>query len=60
MAKKNSRERGGRKVKRNQDLSFSGYVYRVMKQIHPDVSISKNAMKIVSCFLNDIFEKISA
>lgn len=59
MAKKISRVRGGRKAKRAQDLSFSCYVYRVMKQVHPDASISKNAMKVMSCFINDIFEKVT-
>jgi histone H2B len=60
MAKQIARGKGGRRGKRTKDLSFSRYINRVMKQVHPDASISKNAMKVMSCFINDIFEKVAA
>ena len=42
--------------------NYSGYhtfLYRVLKQVHPDTGISKNAMSIMNSFVNDIFERIA-
>ena len=40
--------------------SFSVYIYRVLKQVHPETGISKRSMSIMNSFIYDIFEKISA
>jgi histone H3/H4 len=47
-----------RKTKRKE--SFSVYVYRVLKQVHPDTGISSKAMSIMNSFINDVFERIAA
>jgi histone H3/H4 len=40
--------------------SFSGiYIYKVLKQVHPDTGISNKAMLIMNSFVNDIFERIA-
>ena len=39
--------------------TFSLYIYRVLKQVHPDTGISKRSMNVMNSFINDIFEKIS-
>ena len=39
--------------------TYSVYIYRVLKQVHPDTGISKRSMSIMNSFINDIFEKIS-
>ena len=39
--------------------TFSVYIYRVLKQVHPETGISKKSMSIMNSFINDIFEKIS-
>ena len=39
--------------------SFSVYIYRVLKQVHPETGISKRSMHILNSFVNDIFEKIA-
>ena len=39
--------------------TFSVYIYRVLKQVHPEVGISKRSMHIMNSFINDIFEKIA-
>ena len=39
--------------------SYSTYIYRVLKQVHPDTGISKKGMSIMNSFINDLFEKIS-
>ena len=40
--------------------SFGIYVYKVLKQVHPDTGISSKAMNIMNSFVNDIFEKIAS
>ncbi|KAK9449259.1 histone-fold-containing protein [Limtongia smithiae] len=39
--------------------TYSSYIYRVLKQVHPDTGISKRAMSILNSFVNDIFERIA-
>ena len=46
-----------RKAKRKE--SFSIYVYKVLKQVHPDTGISSKAMMIMNSFVSDIFERIA-
>ena len=48
---------GGKKKKRTE--SFSMYIYKVLKQVHPDTGVSKKAMSIMNSFVNDIFDRIS-
>mmetsp|Transcript_29951 Transcript_29951/g.27416 ORF Transcript_29951/g.27416 Transcript_29951/m.27416 type:complete len:124 (+) Transcript_29951:73-444(+) len=45
--------------RRRRNETFSLYIYKVLKQVHPDTGISKKAMNIMNSFINDIFEKIS-
>lgn len=46
--------------KRRRKESFSIYIYKVLKQVHPDTGISSKAMSIMNSFVNDIFERIAA
>ena len=50
---------GRRKVNKNTGESYSVYIYRVLKQVHPETGISKRSMSIMNSFINDLFEKIS-
>ncbi|KAL5710993.1 hypothetical protein ACHQM5_021494 [Ranunculus cassubicifolius] len=36
------------------------YLFKVLKQVHPDIGISSKAMGIMNSFTNDLFEKIAA
>jgi hypothetical protein len=36
--------------------SWSTYIYRVVKQVHPGTGISKKGMSIMNSFINDIFD----
>ncbi|KAI0748171.1 hypothetical protein C8Q80DRAFT_1344474 [Daedaleopsis nitida] len=45
-----------RKVRKE---TWSSYVYKVLKQVHPDTGISNKAMAILNSFVNDIFERIA-
>jgi len=48
-----------RKTKKKKCESFSMYIYKVLKQCHPETGLSKKSMSIMNSFLNDIFEKIA-
>ena len=39
--------------------TYSSYIYKVLKQVHPDTGISKKAMSIMNSFINDVFERIA-
>ncbi|ORX39618.1 histone-fold-containing protein [Kockovaella imperatae] len=40
--------------------SYSTYIYKVLKQVHPDTGISNKAMAILNSFVADIFERIAS
>ncbi|XP_066289747.1 uncharacterized protein [Branchiostoma lanceolatum] len=48
----------GRRRKRRE--TFGVYIYKVLKQVHPDTGVSSKAMGIMNSFVNDIFERIAA
>jgi histone H2B len=50
--------RTGKRTKKRVE-TYSTYIYKVLKQVHPDTGISKRAMSIMNSFINDIFEKIA-
>ena len=50
-------KKGGSKRRRTE--TFALYIYKVLKQVHPDTGVSKKAMNIMNSFINDIFEKIA-
>ena len=39
--------------------TFKMHIYRVLKQVHPDIRISANAMQIMNDFMFDIFHQIA-
>ncbi|KAK3704745.1 hypothetical protein QZH41_009747, partial [Actinostola sp. cb2023] len=51
---------GGRKRIKKKKQSYSIYIYKVMKQVHPDTGISSKAMLIMNSFVNDVFERIAS
>merc|ERR1711959_609104 len=46
----------GTKKKKKRTESYSSYIYKVLKQVHPDTGISSKAMSIMNSFINDAFE----
>ena len=40
--------------------SYSSYIYKVLKQVHPDTGISKRGMSIMNSFIGDVFERLCA
>ncbi|KXS14521.1 histone-fold-containing protein [Gonapodya prolifera JEL478] len=43
--------------KKSRKETYSSYIYKVLKQVHPDTGISNKAMSILNSFVNDIFER---
>ena len=56
VAKKADHKTGN---KRRRTETFSVYIYRVLKQVHPETGVSKRSMQIMNSFISDIFEKIA-
>jgi histone H2B len=52
------REKRKRKRVRRMGEGYQRYVYRVLKQVHPDMGISSQAMTILNNLMNDMFEKL--
>ncbi|KAM9325732.1 uncharacterized protein PAF06_001891 [Gastrophryne carolinensis] len=55
-----SQKKDGKKRRKTRKESYSIYVYKVLKQVHPDTGISSKAMSIMNSFVNDIFERIAS
>ena len=49
----------GKKRKSKRIESYSSYIYKVLKQVHPNTGISKRGMSILNSFINDIFERLA-
>ena len=47
-----------RHAKRKQ--SYSTYIVRILKQVHPSIGISKRSVSIMNSLVNDTFEKIAS
>ena len=47
------------RLKKRRSKNYSAYIYKVLKQVHPDASISSKSMNIMNCLMMDIFDKIA-
>ena len=59
-AKKSTKKGAAPTRKRKRTESYSSYIYKVLKQVHPDTGISKRGMSIMNSFINDIFERMAS
>ncbi|KAI6045774.1 histone-fold-containing protein [Pisolithus marmoratus] len=48
-----------KKRKKARKETYSTYIYKVLKQVHPDTGISNRAMAVLNSFVNDLFERIA-
>merc|ERR1712014_522017 len=48
-----------KKKKGKRKESYAIYIYKVLKQVHPDTGISSKAMSIMNSFVNDLFARIA-
>ncbi|EMS45706.1 Histone H2B.2 [Triticum urartu] len=57
-----SKEGGADKKKKKAKKSvetYKIYIFKVLKQVHPDIGISSKAMSIMNSFINDYVEKLA-
>ena len=47
-----------RKTKRAE--TYGSYIYKVLKQVHPEIGVSKKSMGILNSFVSDVFERIAS
>ena len=59
-AQKNISKDGHKKRRKTRKESYAIYIYKVLKQVHPDTGVSSKAMSIMNSFVNDIFERIAS
>jgi len=57
---KEGRDKKGKKRHKKSVETYKIYIFKVLKQVHPDVGISSKAMGIMNSFINDIFEKLAS
>ncbi|KAJ9684740.1 hypothetical protein PVL29_016956 [Vitis rotundifolia] len=53
-----STDKKKKRTKKNVE-TYKIYIFKVLKQVHPDIGISSKAMGIMNSFINDIFEKLA-
>ena len=53
-----AKKAGPKKAKKGVE-SYKLYIFKVLKQVHPDTGISSKAMAILNSFIADQFEKIA-
>lgn len=51
-------KKGGNRKKSNYS-SYSTYIYKVLKQVHPDTGVSKKAMVVMDSFVHGIFSLLA-
>lgn len=59
-AKKAGAKKGGKARSKKRSESWGTYIFRVLKQVHPETGISKKAMSIMNSFIGDVFERLCA
>ena len=54
--------KGGDKTKKRKKnfSSYSTFIHRVLKQVHPDAKMTMKSMSIMNSFMNDVFERLAA
>ena len=57
-SKKAAKETTTRRKKRVE--TYSSYIYKVLKQVHPEIGISRKGMLVMESFINDVFDRVCA
>ncbi len=47
------------KGRKGRNETFNSYIYKVLKQVHSDIGISKKSMAIMNSLVNDMFERLA-
>ncbi|XP_057872920.1 histone H2B-like [Cryptomeria japonica] len=58
--KRGPKPAGDKKKRKKKSVeTYKIYIFKVLKQVHPEIGISSKAMSIMNSFMNDIFEKLA-
>ncbi|KAG5678585.1 hypothetical protein PVAND_008247 [Polypedilum vanderplanki] len=57
-AQKNISKDDKKKKRHRRKESYAIYIFKVLKQVHPDTGISSKAMSIMNSFVNDILNAL--
>eukprot|EP00921_Rhytidocystis_pertsovi_P006365 GHVQ01010856.1.p2 GENE.GHVQ01010856.1~~GHVQ01010856.1.p2 ORF type:complete len:121 (+),score=19.96 GHVQ01010856.1:99-461(+) len=49
-----------KKKRKTRAETYGSYIFKVLKQVHPETGISRKSMLIMNSFIADVFEKIAA
>lgn len=52
--------KGKGKGKKKRAETYSSYIFKVLKQVHPETGISKKSMMIMTSLISDTFDKIAS
>ena len=58
--KKPKAEGASKKRKAKRTESYQTYIHKVLKQVHPEIGVSKKSMSIMNSFIADVFGRIAA
>ena len=58
-ARSPKRSSGPRAYKKKMTESFNLYIFKVLKQVHPEIGMSKRAMNVMNGFVHDTFDRIA-
>ena len=58
-AKKVAVKKDGKKKHKKASETYKIYLYKVLKQVHPDTGVSSKAMSILNSMMNYMFDKIA-
>ena len=56
---KDAASSNNKRHKKKKYESYNIYIYKVLKNIHPEIGISKKAMNVMNCFVTDLFERVA-
>jgi len=56
--KKQKKRNVKKRHKKKKTTSFSSYIYKILKQIHPNLGASKKAIIVIEQIIDDIFNRI--
>ncbi|KAM3185462.1 hypothetical protein ACTXT7_006314 [Hymenolepis weldensis] len=60
VSTKGSKAIDKKKKNKRRRANFNIYLYKVLRQVHPETGISSRAMSIMNSFVNDLFERLAA
>lgn len=63
MAGKNVVPKDNKKVAKKHHKrvqSYSSYIVKILKQVHPKIGVSKRSVSIMNSLVNDTFEKVAS